>query len=156
MNISTFCRVSAAALSLGGLLAAPVAAQSQSDLAKRLERMMAGESALQGKDLERAIRKAEESPLGSQANPVRVSMPAGQRAYLARLRCSDGKAPRFERHGNAGPGPFGNIIDIYAVECQGGTPTSSTVFMDMYHRGFAEQRPVPGFTVADENSGAAA
>lgn len=154
MNTPTLYLIGAAALSLGGVLAAPVAAQSQSDVAKRLERMMAGESALQGKKLESAIRKAEESPLGSQANPVRVSMPAGQRAYLARLRCSDGQAPRFERHGNAGPGPFGNIVDIYAVECQGGTPASSTVFMDMYHRGFAESRAVPGFTVADERGGA--
>src|SRR5690349_11677151 len=67
MNTSTLYLIGAAALSLGGVLAAPVAAQSQSDVAKRLERMMAGESALQGKKLESAIRKAEESPLGSQA-----------------------------------------------------------------------------------------
>lgn len=111
------------------------------------ERMMRGESAMQGKELERAIAQAEQQPLGSKANPVRVTSPQGQHAYLARLRCSDGKPPAFQRRGNVGPGPFGNIVDLYDLRCTGGQPATSEVYLDMYHGGFMEARPVPGFTV---------
>ena len=111
-----------------------------------LARMLRGESAMQGKELERAIAAAEASPLGSKANPVRVTSPQGQHRYLARLRCSDGKAPEFQRRGNVGPGPFGNIVDLYDVRCISGRPATSEVYMDMYHGGFIEARPVPGFT----------
>jgi hypothetical protein len=110
-----------------------------------LERMLRGESALQGKKLEKAIEKAEEHPLGSKANPVRVTMPQGQRLYLSRLRCSDGQAPQFFRAGNVGPGPFGNIVDLYKVTCPGAEPAASDIYMDMYHGGFIESRTVPGF-----------
>lgn len=112
---------------------------------KALDRMMAGESYLQGKDLEKAIKKAEEHPLGSAKNPVRTTMPQGQRLYLSRLRCSDGKAPTFYRQGNVGPGPFGNIVDLYKVSCPGAEPRESDVYMDMYHGGYIEERIVPGF-----------
>ncbi len=122
--------------------AAPL--QAQDDV---LARMMRGESAMQGKELERAIAKAEEHPLGSRENPVRVSRPQGQRAYLATLRCSDGKAPRFQRAGNLGPGVYNNIVDLYIVECDGAEPARSEVIMDMYHLGRTEDRPVPGFTI---------
>lgn len=110
-----------------------------------LERMMRGESAMQGKKLEKAIAKAEQHPLGSRENPVRVTMPVGQRAYLSRQRCSDGKAPEFQRAGNVGPGPYDNIVDLYIVVCKDGEPKRSEVFMDMYHSPHAEQRPLPGF-----------
>ena len=128
----------AAALVLG-LAATPARAE------ERLDRMMAGQSWLQGKDLDAAIAKAEAHPLGSEANPVRVTAPQGQRAYLARQRCSDGKAPTFFRHGNVGEGPFGNIVDRYIVTCAGTEPAESTVYMDMYHGGYMEPRPLPGF-----------
>lgn len=129
----------AAALVLG-LAAMPVRAE------ERLDRMMAGQSWLQGKDLEAAIAKADAHPLGSEANPVRVTAPQGQRAYLARQRCSDGKAPTFFRRGNVGEGPFGNIVDRYSVTCDGAQPAESTIYMDMYHGGYMEARPLPGFT----------
>lgn len=112
---------------------------------KALDRMMAGESYLQGRDLEKAIKQAEQHPLGSAKNPVRTTMPQGQRLYLSRLRCSDGKAPQFYRQGNVGPGPFGNIVDLYKVSCPGAEPLESDVYMDMYHGGFIESRIVPGF-----------
>jgi hypothetical protein len=112
---------------------------------KAMDRMMAGESYLQGKDLEKAILKAEEHPLGSAKNPVRTTMPQGQRLYLSRLRCSDGKAPQYYRAGNVGAGPFGNIVDLYKVSCPGAEPLESDVYMDMYHGGFIESRIVPGF-----------
>ncbi len=128
----------AAALALA-LAASPALAD------KAIDRMMAGESFLQGKDLEKAILKAEEHPLGSAKNPVRTTMPQGQRLYLSRLRCSDGQAPRYFRAGNVGPGPFGNIVDLYKVSCPGAQPLESDVYMDMYHGGFIESRIVPGF-----------
>ena len=112
---------------------------------KALDRMMRGESYLQGKDLEKAIEKAEQHPLGSAQNPVRTTRPQGQRLYLSRLRCSDGKAPSFYRQGNVGPGPFGNIVDLYKVSCGEAEPRESDVYMDMYHGGFIESRIVPGF-----------
>lgn len=131
------------ALALGlAALALPSAAQAD----ERIDRMMAGESWLQGKDLEKAIEKAEKHPLGSEKNPVRVTAPQGQRLYLSRLRCSDGKAPKFYRAGNVGEGPYGNIVDLYVVTCEGGEPRESEIYMDMYHGGYIEERPVPGFT----------
>src|SRR5215217_6682079 len=67
-----------------------------------IERMLAGESEVSGPALDRRIAEAERHPLGSQENPVRAEMPPGQRDYLARLRCSDGRAPLFEREGSFG------------------------------------------------------
>ena len=112
-----------------------------------LERMLAGESQIQGPELERRIAVAAAHPLGSMENPVRAAMPRGQRAYLQRLRCADGAAPTFGRIGNFGAGVYGNIIDGYRVRCAGGTPAETVVYMDMYHRGHVEERPVPGFTI---------
>jgi hypothetical protein len=59
---------------------------------------------VQGVELDRRVAAAQAFPLGSRQNPVRVAIPPGQRAYLARLRCPDGQAPAFERTGNLGPG----------------------------------------------------
>ena len=103
--------------------------------------------ALSPADMAKAIEAAAAHPLGSKANPVRVHMPPGERAYLERLRCSDGNAPAFHRAGSVGTGPFGNILDAYNVRCLAGMPARSTVYMDMYHGGHAENRPVPGFTI---------
>lgn len=101
-----------------------------------------------GAKLTKAIKKADEHPLGSDRNPVRVNMPVGQQAYLSRLRCSDGKAPMFERGGSTGPGPFGSIVDVYSLDCGGSTPGKVSVFLDMYHPKHLENRPIPGFTIA--------
>jgi hypothetical protein len=84
-------------------------------------------------------------PLGSQQNPVRVGGPAGERAYLARLRCQDGRFPEFERTGSFGIGPWGYILDGYSVKCASGQ--EAMVFMDMYHSTHREDRAVPGFTI---------
>ncbi|MGZ8421236.1 MAG: hypothetical protein ACXWU3_17385, partial [Allosphingosinicella sp.] len=86
-------------------------------------------------------------PLGSKQNPVRVEMPAGEQAYLARLRCGDGRAPQFERMGSFGAGVYGNILDGYIVDCGAAPPGKVEIFMDMYHRGHVETQPVPGFTI---------
>lgn len=85
--------------------------------------------------------------LGSQQNPIRVNMPAGEREYLSRLRCSDGAAPRFVRMGNAGVGVFGNIVDVYDVRCLGGEPRQSEIWMDMYFPNHHETAAPPGFAI---------
>ena len=85
--------------------------------------------------------------LGSQQNPIRVNMPAGERDYLSRLRCSDGSAPQFQRMGNAGVGVFGNIVDVYDVRCLNGTPARSEIWMDMYFPSYRETNAPPGFTI---------
>lgn len=84
-------------------------------------------------------------PLGSKDNPVRVGGPAGERAYLARLRCEDGRPPGFERDGSMGPGPWGYILDAYTVTCTDGR--ASVVYMDMYHSRHKEALAVPGFSI---------
>lgn len=114
-------------------------------LSRALDLMMAGQSQMQGAELERAVAAAAQYPLGSIQNPVRAAMPPGQRAYLSRLRCPDGATPSFTRRGNLGPGPYNNIIDDYAVTCPGKNPVS--IVMDMYHAGYVENRAVPGFTI---------
>ena len=112
-----------------------------------IDRMLAGQSQKSGGALDRAIAAAARYPFGSKQNPVRVTMPAGERAYLARLRCSDGRPPQFERMGSFGAGPYGNILDGYTVDCGAAAPGKVEIFMDMYHGGYAETRPVPGFTI---------
>lgn len=101
----------------------------------------------EGAELEAMIEKAQEHPLGSQQNPVRADMPVGQRAYLNRLRCSDGNAPAYRRVGNFGVGVFGRIIDGYEVVCEGAEPEESMIFLDMYHPGHEETEAVSGFTI---------
>lgn len=137
----------ALALALSGCAttSAPVTSRVDSGLDATLSSMLRGESQMSGAALQRAIAEADRYPLGSPQNPVRVQGPPGQRAYLARLRCSDGSAPSFYRRGNVGVGVFGNIVDDYAVTCGSAAPVS--VQMDMYHRGNVENRPVPGFTI---------
>ena len=140
---SSFCRalIAMAAALVGSAATAP------DDTATTIARMVRGESAVQGRALETALREADAHPLGSEENPVRASMPPGERAYLARLRCADGRAPQYERQGSGDPGPFGNIVDFYAVQCDEAEPVQ--VVMDMYHAGYVEARPVPGFTIVE-------
>lgn len=113
-----------------------------------LGRMLTGRSAVEGEELEQRITNASAYPLGSKENPVRAQGPAGQRAYLSRLRCADLKKPRFYRIGSAGMSPFGNIVDIYSVTCVGSEPAEREIWMDMYHRGHIEDAAVPGFGIA--------
>ena len=101
---------------------------------------------------EKQKEKEKEEPkvsgdLGSQGNPVRCSGPPGERAYLNRLRCESGKAPKYFRVGSFGKGPYGHILDGYNVKCEDKDPV--TVFMDMYHD-HVETQPVPGFTIVND------
>ena len=115
-----------------------------------LERMMSGGPMLDPPELQRAIDKAASSPLGSAANPVRASRPEGQRAYLARLRCDDGRPPAFTRNGNVGPGVYMSFVDVYTVDCGSAAPGKVGIQMDMYFPDYVENKAVQGFTVAPD------
>jgi hypothetical protein len=102
---------------------------------------------LRGAELQAALDKAAAHPLGSEANPVRAQGVAGERDYMARLRCADGKAPEVLGRGLGKPSPFGGVSDIYGLRCSGSSAADSSVTFDMYHQ-HRETRPVPGFTLA--------
>ena len=88
-------------------------------------------------------------PLGSKENPVRTFMPQGQQAYLMRLVCPDGSTPSFRRIGNFGAGVYTTIIDGYDVRCGS---AAQTIYLDMYHPNYMEQRAVSGFTIRPASS----
>ena len=135
-----------AALALSGCVTT-VAPSTQANTDAYLARMMAGQSDKQGAELDKALEKASQYPLGSLENPVRASVPQGQRAYLSRLRCEDLSRPEFSRAGNVGFGPFGNIVDAYVVTCKGSEPAQRTIHMDMYHSGYVENEAVEGYGI---------
>ena len=133
-----FLMILAAALLLAG---APVAAQQTNDMARVMRELGGG---LDGKELAAAIEKAKAFPLGSKDNPVRADGSGGQRAYLDRLRCDEGKKPTWYRAGSVGEDSFGYIIDDYRVKCPGQPEVS--IYIDMYHV-WVEDGAVPGFTI---------
>lgn len=95
-----------------------------------------------------ALKEAARHPLGTKDNPVRADMPAGQRAYLARLRCTNDAPPTWRRVGNLGSGVFGSIVDQYDLRCEGAHPPRTIVVMDMYFTGHVEARAIDGFKIA--------
>lgn len=108
----------------------------------------------------------------SKASAIEVCMPQGQRAYLSRLRCTDGQAPAFERVGSVGPrtplpeqdegeskeayserlralmsseGSDHHIVDLYRVACHRQT---HAIHMDMYHcKAPPPDQAPPGFSI---------
>jgi len=97
--------------------------------------------------LDAALKQATRYPLGSPQNPVRADMPAGERAYLDRLRCKNGTPPTYERVGETRAGVFGSFVDHFDVRCQNSAPLRTLVVMDMYFPGHVETQPVDGFTL---------
>lgn len=127
-----------------GLVGALAACATEQDSGADFIRMMGGSSAA---DADRIAARLQGKPLGGPENPIRTYMPAGQRAYLARLRCANGQAPAASRIGSTGPGPYGSIVDAYQVTCAGSTPASSELHLDMYHPTHTETAAPPGFTI---------
>jgi hypothetical protein len=125
-----------------------VCAANQSAADNTVELMLMGKAPHPDLNPEEAARVAE-SPLGSAQNPVRAEGPSGQRAYLTRLRCPEGRTPTFERGGSAGLSPYGSVMDLYQVACDA-QPTYS-IYMDMYHPGYVESQAVAGFSIANAN-----
>lgn len=137
---------------LGAMLALLAGCATSSEITKDDPLDLFSGGRMQGPSLQKAIAEAAKHPLGSQRNPIRVNMPPGQREYLSRLRCSDGKPPLFERVGNFGAGVFGSIIDGYRVVCPTGQPRESLIFMDMYHPTHTETQAPPGFTIVSPDA----
>jgi len=131
------------------ILAAPALAQHQPRLGARTtspEAMVAQMNpASPEEEISQAIAAADQHPLGTLENPVRVAGPEGERAYLARLHCPDGAAVRIGARREAGVGPYGSVVGAYEVIC--GQTTSRIVF-DMYQEEHQETRAPTGFTLA--------
>jgi hypothetical protein len=98
-------------------------------------------------ELARSIAEASRHQLGTTANPVRVGGPVGERAYIARLRCSDGTAPKVGSRSSAGAGAFGTIVDVYPLDCGSSGPGRFDLVMDMYHDEHSEDRAPAGFVI---------
>lgn len=109
--------------------------------------VLAGRSRLGADENARIAQEASAYPLGNRENPIRAHMPEGQRAYLQRLRCNNGRAPSFHRTGNLGMGIYGNIIDNYEVVCPGSGGGRHMLIMDMYHPDHIETAAPPGFNI---------
>ncbi len=93
-------------------------------------------------------KELEKYPLGSANNPIRTDGVAGERNYLISLSCDDNSTPIFKRRGSVGIGPYGFILDLYDVECSvDSKPKNYSIYMDLYHPGFIEHRPVAGFGI---------
>lgn len=123
------------------------------DLDALLSRMFRFGSSTEGGELDALIEQASEHPLGARENPVRAQGPAGQRAYLSRLRCSDLSRPAFFRRGSAGMSPYGNIVDLYSVSCDNAEPSENDIYIDMYHAGHVEREAVPGYGIVGGRPG---
>lgn len=99
-------------------------------------------------ELARQIAAASAHPLGTAENPVRVGGPEGERSYLARLRCSNGRTPLIGARSAAGTGAFGSIVASYSLDCGAAAPGRRQVIMDMYHAEHDERSAPAGFTLA--------
>ncbi|HEY0413587.1 MAG TPA: hypothetical protein VGD66_10630 [Allosphingosinicella sp.] len=99
-------------------------------------------------ELEAEIAAASAFPLGTLQNPVRVGGPEGERAYVARLRCADGKAPAVGATRPGGVGAFGSLVELFPLDCGAAAPGRFDLVMDMYHEEHVEDRAPAGFTLA--------
>ncbi len=95
-------------------------------------------------ELRALVAAADSHPLGSIQNPIRVGGPDGERAYLNRLRCSDGGAPRLGARTDAGVGAFGSVVGAVALAC---AAANHRLVFDVYHAEHAETRAPAGFTL---------
>ncbi|WP_129793379.1 hypothetical protein [Sphingosinicella sp. CPCC 101087] len=130
------------------LLTAPAAAQELGERTRSPESLLSEFGLAPGQDdLSEAIAAAQAHPLGSRENPVRVGGPEGERAYIARLRCADGSAPRVGQRGSAGVGAFGTVVDVYPLDCGSAAPGRTSLIMDMYHSEHEEDGAPPGFAI---------
>jgi len=103
--------------------------------------------ALFGAKINPDMTEVEKYLLGTEQNPVRVSGPEGSRAYLSRLICDNNEiVSAFARQGSAGISPYGTMMDVYVVICDTNKgAVEHTLFIDMYHNDYEEQRPAKGF-----------
>ncbi|MBV9929552.1 MAG: hypothetical protein JO013_01245 [Alphaproteobacteria bacterium] len=136
---------------LACLVAAPAAAQTP-NLGKRTappEQSLAG---IGGGSSDAALASAEAAaarfPLGTLQNPVRVGGPEGERAYVARLRCADGKAPRMGIPRPGGADGYGSVADLVPLDCGAAAPGRTEIAVDLYFEEHREERAPDGFALA--------
>lgn len=97
-------------------------------------------------EVARVIAAASAHPLGTAENPIRVAGPEGERAYIARLRCTDGSMPMIGERAPAGVGAFGSVIAAYPVDCRAAAPGKLKLVFDMYHEENVETQLPAGFS----------
>ena len=136
-------------MTLAALAAAAAAPQrplrEQSPVPKDI--LAAAGSGNSDEEIERAIAAANAHPLGTAANPIRVGGPEGARAYLATLRCADGKSPRIGAAREGGVGAFGSVLQLYPIDCGGAAPGRLELNVDHYQEEHSESRAPAGFSV---------
>jgi hypothetical protein len=96
-------------------------------------------------EIERTIAAAGAHPLGSADNPIRAAGPEGAHAYLARLRCADGKSPRIGTPREGGVGAYGTVLQLYPLDCGAAAPGKVDLLVDLYHEEHVETRAPAGF-----------
>jgi hypothetical protein len=133
-------------------LAGPAGAAAQGKLGQRttspeqiLSETEAGDS---DSELDQAIAAAAAHPLGSLANPVRAGGPEGAQAWLARLRCADGRAPQLGPPSPGGVGAYGTVVERYFLDCGRAAPGRVELLVDLYHEEHPETGAPAGFTIA--------
>jgi hypothetical protein len=137
------------ALAAAALLAAPAAAQKLGARTSSPEQVLGQQAALDPMaEAEQIAAAAAAFPLGTEKNPVRVGGPEGARAYIARLRCSDGSTPQVGARSSGGVGAYGALTERYPLDCGGAAPGRVALAFDFYHEEHVETRPAPGFTLA--------
>ncbi len=96
-------------------------------------------------ELQQAIAAAAAHPLGSAENPIRVAGPEGTRAYMQRLRCADGSAPKIGTKAEGGVGGYGSVLALYPIDCGVAAPGKVELRVDIYHEEHVETRAPAGF-----------
>ena len=134
-------RLPIAALAL--LLALPITAMA----ATPRETMVQLGAAPSEEEVARTVERVRGEPLGSEANPVRVSGVEGEHAYIRRLRCADGNQPRVGQRANVGVGVFGSIVDVWPLDCGDAAPGRFNLALDMYHDNHEETQAPAGFSL---------
>ena len=135
-------------LALALLPAAPAAADELGKRTAPPETLMAGiGGGVSDAALRAEIEAAAAFPLGSLRNPVRVGGPEGRNAYVARLRCADGRPPHAAPAVPGGAGGFGTVTELIALDCAA-APGRLDLFLDLYHEEHVEDRAPAGFTLA--------
>jgi hypothetical protein len=137
--------VLAAALSVSAAIAQPPPREESPAPRDLLEAVGSGNS---DAAIEQAISAAAAHPLGTLENPIRVAGPEGERAYLARLRCADGKAPMIGSKAPAGVGAYGSLVDAWPLDCGAAAPGKVSLVMDKYHEEHPEQAAPAGFAIS--------
>lgn len=97
--------------------------------------------------------KLSSKDLGTPENPIKCKNAHEQVEYLRLLRDKKGKPVRYERIGHGYSNQQGRILDKYRIISANGK-RFVIIYMDMYHRGSKEIRPVKGFKMASVKSGA--